>query len=132
MSGSNPISESAVATVVSTALASIAQAQDLAALKAVRQSTVGEQSEISQLNASLKSIDPEFKAAAGAVGEYNGKFMVNQQVLRGSSRFTTPGHARMTYRNFFPPGASWQRTGIRLAGFRQLPRPPANPVQANQ
>ena len=67
MSGSNPISESAVATVVSTALASIAQAKDLAALKAVRQSTVGEQSEISQLNASLKSIDPEFKAAAGAL-----------------------------------------------------------------
>jgi phenylalanyl-tRNA synthetase alpha chain len=86
MSGSNPISESAVATVVSTALASIAQAQDLAALKAVRQSTVGEQSEISQLNASLKSIDAEFKAAAGALigkarGEINAAFAVREAEL---------------------------------------------------
>ncbi len=75
---------------------------------------------------------PGFRPMAGAAGEYNGKFMISQQVLRGSSRFTAPGHARMTYRNFFPPGASWQRTGIRLAGFRQLPRPPASLVQANR
>ena len=58
---------------------------------------------------------PGFTAQAGAVGEYNGKFMVNQYVLRGSSSATPPGHSRSTYRNFFPAYASWQFTGIRLA-----------------
>ena len=58
---------------------------------------------------------PRFRPSAGAVGEYNGKFMVNQQVLRGSSLATPPGHARRTYRNFFPPGARWPFTGVRLA-----------------
>ena len=58
---------------------------------------------------------PGFQAAAGAVGEYNGKFMVNQYVLRGSSAATPPDHARDTYRNFFPTGARWQYTGVRLA-----------------
>ena len=53
--------------------------------------------------------------SAGAVGEYNGKFMVNQQVLRGSARVTPPGHARRTYRNFFPAPARWAYAGLRLA-----------------
>ena len=58
---------------------------------------------------------PGYQPAAGAVGEYNGKFMVNQYVLRGSSAFTPPAHARVSYRNFFPAHACWQQTGIRLA-----------------
>jgi ergothioneine biosynthesis protein EgtB len=68
-----------------------------------------------QWTGSAYSAYPGYRPPVGAVGEYNGKFMCNQLVLRGSSCLTAPGHARVSYRNFFYPQDRWQFTGIRLA-----------------
>ncbi|MGH9071324.1 MAG: ergothioneine biosynthesis protein EgtB [Acidimicrobiales bacterium] len=83
--------------------------------RAVSDSEVSFLGDVWQWTSSSYAPYPGFRPAIGAVGEYNGKFMVSQYVLRGASCATPVGHSRVSYRNFFPPSARWCFSGLRLA-----------------
>ncbi|MHB8295353.1 MAG: ergothioneine biosynthesis protein EgtB [Acidimicrobiales bacterium] len=87
----------------------------ISVLQDVSSAAVGAIGRVWEWTASPYTAYPRFRPAPGAVGEYNGKFMVNQQVLRGGCCASPPGHVRPTYRNFFPAAARWAFSGVRLA-----------------